>query len=225
MKSGKLALCALLAAPLLACGGGDEPVAQGSSGDGPAAPAAEPAKRPVFEDFPGEGVVYTESGASLGLKVKAIDSTWAAEVMDKPANPGYHFLAVWVAVTPALADRGMDNVKIDDEFYVRFKPAGSTCNGTQPVDKNGNCYAYGKPGSQLQPLLSAEWRTASWSHVQYTRSDIKRGETRFAQIGFSIDDKVQATSFELCVPTKEASNEFVKDKMPCTPVKAPDGSR
>ncbi|QFU92566.1 hypothetical protein YIM_37035 [Amycolatopsis sp. YIM 10] len=181
------------------------------------------ARPPSFEDFPGEGIVYTDTGMRLGVKVKAIDSTWAPEVMDKPASPGRHYLAVWIAATPELPDRGTNDVSIEQKLYVRYKPADGTCgSGTSDTpDSSGYCFASGWPGSGLVVLEDDNWREHRWEQQTYTSSDIGRGETRIGQIGFEIDETVQATDFGLCAPTRE---EFYSPSFfPCTAFKAPDG--
>jgi hypothetical protein len=225
MRSAKLVLCAVAAVLLTSCsGGGDTATNDTAAGGNAPEPTVDASpKPPVFEDFPGESVVFTEGGMRIGLKTKAIDSTWSGEVMDVPANPGYHFLAVWIAVTPELPDRGADNVSTDKRFYVRYKPAAGKCGKTESATSAGYCYAWGWPGSSLEVLEDSKWRDHSWRRLEYTRGDVKRGETRIGQVGFQIDDTVQTTAFELCAPTKEEA--YNQEKFPCVPVKNPDGSR
>jgi hypothetical protein len=225
MRSAKLIVFAVVALSTACSGSGTVEQSNPASSFTPDSADTMPMTPPAFTDFPGDGVVYTEMGRNISVKIKAIDSTWASEVMEKPADPGYHYLVVWVAATPALPDRGADKIGIDEQFYVRYKPASNTCNGTEAVDAAGHCYSFGRPGSQLKVLESADWRDQRWDKYEYVRSDIKRGETRIGQVGFLIDDKTQATGFELCVPSKEHNNSFVRDKYPCTPVKAPDRPR
>jgi hypothetical protein len=226
LRSAKLVVGVVSAALLTACssdGGG--PLGDNTRG---ATDAASPSmsspssKPPAFEDFPGEGVVFSESGSKVGVKTKAIDATWTAEVLGTPAKPGHHYLTVWVAVTPELPDRGAEKVSINRDFYVRYKSAAGTCVGTQPAT-SGYCYFWGWPGSQLSALENDQWRDHQWESSEYVSNDVKRGETRIGQVGFEIADTVQPGEFELCVPTREALSD--KTKFPCTPVKAPDGSR
>ncbi|UVS79513.1 hypothetical protein [Actinokineospora sp. UTMC 2448] len=227
MDSAKLVSCAVFAALLTACSSGGDSTSGGSTGDGTAettdAGAVPTSAPPAFDDFPGDGVVFIQSGMRVGVKTKAIDSTWTTEVMGSPANPGYHYLAVWIAVTPELADRGADEVNIDKVFHLRYKPSGGTCGGSQPTTSGGYCYHQGNPGSQLVALEDGGWRDHQWEKGEYVRSALDRGETRFGQIGFQIDDTVEPSEFELCTPSRE--EPFSTERFPCTPVKAPDGSR
>jgi hypothetical protein len=228
MRSGKLLLPAVVAAVLsVSCSGGGDPAGQGDSAavDTPDLTSPVSLKPPAFEDFPGDGVVYTDGGRQIGVKIKAIDSSWLTEVMDKPADPGRHFLSVWVAATPELPDRGADKIHISGKFYARYKPSGGQCGPKETANTAGYCYVEGLQGSGLKTLESATWRDYSWQEQKYVGTDLKRGETRFGQVGFQIYDTVQATEFDLCVPSKEYNNHFVRDKYPCTPIKAPDGSR
>lgn len=225
MRSAKLVVGVVSAALLTACssdGGG--PQGDNTPGATDAAPPSMDApsdKPPAFEDFPGEGVVFTDAGMKVGVKTKAIDATWRPEVLDTPAKPGHHYLVVWVAVTPALPDRGADKVSINREFYVRHKATSGPC-GAEPAI-SGYCYYWGWPGSELDALENDKWRDHRWQSGEYVHNDIKRGETVIGQVGFEVADTVELGGLELCVPTVEALSD--KSEFPCTPVKAPDGSR
>ncbi|ONI81561.1 hypothetical protein ALI144C_19805 [Actinosynnema sp. ALI-1.44] len=229
MRSGKLVLCAGLVALLTACSGGDDNADKSNSGgdkktDSPAADSSSGSSGAKnFDDFPGESLVYTEGGFKIGVKVKAIDSTWKAEVLDKPADPGKHFLAVWIVVTPELPDRGTDKVSISKRFHVRYKATDGKCDPKTPAKQSGYCYEWGWPGSSLVPRVDSNWREGSWIQSEYTRDDVKKGQTLYGLVGFQIDDSVKTTEFEFCAPSKEQSSN--EEKFPCMPVKTPDGSR
>ncbi|ALG09572.1 hypothetical protein [Kibdelosporangium phytohabitans] len=225
MRSGKLVLCAGFAALLTACSGGGDTGSGDSTGGGAPEQAQDDAssKRPNFDEIPGESIVYTEDGATIGIKVKTVDSTWKPEVMEKPAAAGSHFLAVWVALTPELPDRGADKVNISGKFYVRYKATNGNCGPSTKATSEGYCYQWSTLSSAPTLMLNSKWRDSTWSKLEYVRTDFERGQTRIAQFGFEVADTVKATEFELCAPSKQQPTN--KEKFPCLPVKAPDGTR
>lgn len=234
MRHSRLIVCAVAAVLLTACSDDGVVAGNGSPGSGGASASAEPSggagstsdevsKPPAFEDFPGESLLYVDSGMKLGVQTKAIDSTWAPEVLGQSADPGHHWLAVWVAVTPELPDRGADAVRINGQLVVRHEPVGGVCTANQPPKDTGYCYLEGWLASSLVALEDSDWRNYSWEQQRYTNTDIARGETRIGQVAFLIEDTMTTTEFELCAPSKQYSVEYVR--FPCIPVKAPDGSR
>jgi hypothetical protein len=221
MRSGKLVACAVTVAALLtACASGGDTGNATGGGETPPQESAAPPKPTKFEDFPGQGLVYLESGTKVGVKLKAIDATWTGDMLGNPADPDKHYLQVWVVVTPELADRGAQKIRLARQLYVRYKPGRSGCDATS----TGYCHTMGWPGSQLSTLDTGEtWRTESWQQSEYVADDIPRGETQFGTIGFPIEDTVDTTEFELCAPSKEEG--YNNEKFPCVPIKTPDGTR
>src|SRR5262245_35986284 len=97
---------ALLASACSGGGDGDDPGADnGDTSPGTAAQAGPTYTQ--FADFPGKSFVTTEPGLDLGIQVKAIDAVWTPELAGVPAEAGKHYVAIYVAVTGELADRGV----------------------------------------------------------------------------------------------------------------------
>ncbi|MFF4345952.1 hypothetical protein [Streptomyces sp. NPDC001530] len=173
-----------------------------------------------FADFPGKDFVTTAPGLQLGVRVKPVDTSWTPELAGKSADAGKHYVAVYVAVTGELADRGVEDVKLK---YLRLKFKSTE----QPCDfgESGYCYYEAFPSSELAELedvqedAGGEWRNYSWSE-SFLGSNVERGATKVGVVGFSLPDTEKATSFELCGPTKEA--EVDTDEFACVPVKAPN---
>jgi hypothetical protein len=99
------------------CSGGDDDektphTDTSSSGPAPGASQSSP-KYAKYSDFPGKDFATTEPGLSLGVRVKPIDTAWSPELAGVSADAGKHFFAVYVAVTGELADRGVNNAKLD----------------------------------------------------------------------------------------------------------------
>lgn len=183
-------------------------------------PTASQPRYTRFADFPGKDFVTTEPGMQLGVRVKPVDTRWTPELAGKPADVGKHFVAVYVAVTGELPDRGVEDVKLE---YLRLKFKSTE----QPCDfgESGYCYAEAYPSSALAELedvqedAGGEWRNYNWSE-SFLGRDVERGATAIGVVGFSLPDTEKATSFELCGPTKEAMVDT--DEFACVPIKAPD---
>ncbi|WP_406164543.1 hypothetical protein [Streptomyces sp. NBC_00996] len=73
------------------------------------APTASQPTYTKFADFPGKDFVTTEPGLPLGVRVKPVDTSWTPELAGKSADLRKHYVAVYVAVTGELPDRGVDD--------------------------------------------------------------------------------------------------------------------
>ncbi|MGW2631563.1 hypothetical protein ACWC2K_19825 [Streptomyces chattanoogensis] len=200
-------------------GGGGDAKKDAPSTSAESAPTASQPKYTKFADFPGKDFVTTEPGLQLGVRVKPVDTRWTPELVGKSADPGKHYVSVYVAVTGELADRGVENVKLS---YLRLKFKSTE----QPCDfgESGYCFTEAFPSSALVDLedvqedAGGKWRNYSWSE-SFLGNNVERGSTKIGVVGFSLPDTEKATSFELCGPTKEA--EVDTDKFACVPIKAP----
>ncbi|MFD8492980.1 hypothetical protein [Amycolatopsis sp. NPDC059657] len=168
----------------------------------------------TFADYPGEHVVFTNMNEKLGVRVKPVDATWAAELMRKPARPGFHFLGVYVAVTPDLADRGVESVRLD-RLAVRYPASAGGCDAAAGTSA---CFSSGRPVSRLDPVAKGEWRGHSWMEPPMGTT-VKPGETLIGLAGFEIPDSVTGTDFKLCAPTPEAP--IAQGDYPCVPITVP----
>lgn len=200
-------------------GGGGDAKSDAPSTSEASSPTASQPRYTKFADFPGKDFVTTEPGLQLGVRVKPVDTSWTPELVGKPADAGKHYVAVYVAVTGELADRGVDAVKLK---YLRLKFKSTE----QPCDfgESGYCFTEAFPSSELAELedvqedAGGKWRNYSWTE-SFLGSKLERGETKIGVVGFSLPDTEKATSFELCGPTKQA--EVDPDKFACVPIKAP----
>ncbi|WP_370949994.1 hypothetical protein AB5J62_20980 [Amycolatopsis sp. cg5] len=184
---------------------------EGSSKPGPATENAE------FASYPGQHIVFTGMNEKLGVRVKPIDATWAAELIDKPAKPGFHFLGVYVAVTPDLADRGVENVNLE-RLVVRYPAPAGGCVSSTGGTGEGACFAAGRPTSQLDKVAKGEWRTHFWRD-RPSGTGVKSGETLIGLSGFEVPDSITGTDFKLCGPTAE--NPLSPGTFPCVPITVP----
>ncbi|MGW2707203.1 hypothetical protein [Streptomyces sp. NPDC001340] len=172
-----------------------------------------------FADFPGKDFVTTEPGMPLGVRVKPVETGWTPELVGKSADPGKHFVAVYVTVTGELPDRGVESVELK-YLRLKFKSTEQPCD----VGQSGYCFYEAYPSSGLVDLddvqadTGNEWPNYSWSET-LLGNKAERGETQMGVVGFSLSDTEQATSFELCGHTKDV--EVDADKFPCVPIKTP----
>lgn len=222
-------ICAVLAAGVLmlgaaGCSGGDDDEKTPSSDAAPSDSAPEASqsspKYAKYSDFPGKDFATTEPGLSLGLRVKPIDTAWTPELAGVPADGGQHFFAVYVAVTGELADRSVNNAKLD-YLRLKFKPTDPIC-GPEP---SGNCFRDAYLKSQLADLqevqqdADGQWRDYAWRNLSVMGTNLSQGSTMLGVVGFSLSDAEKATSFELCGPTKESAVDT--DNFACVPVNTP----
>ncbi|SDW63962.1 hypothetical protein SAMN05421504_1011128 [Amycolatopsis xylanica] len=170
-----------------------------------------------FASYPGQHVVFTNMNEKLGVRVKPVDATWAAELIDKPAQPGFHFLGVYLAVTPDLADRGVENVNLE-RLVVRYPAPSGGCVSSTGGTGEGACFAAGRPTSQLDRVAKGEWRTHYWLN-RPSGTGVKAGETLIGLSGFEIPDSITGTDFKLCAPTPE--NPLYPGTYPCVPITVP----
>ncbi|MFI6770408.1 hypothetical protein [Streptomyces sp. NPDC050355] len=199
-------------------GGGDAKSDAPTTG-AESSPTASQPRYTKFADFPGKDFVTTEPGLRLGVRVKPVDTSWTPQLVGKPADAGKHYVAVYVAVTGELPDRGVENVKLQ-YLRLKFKSTERPCE----FGESGYCYTEAFPSSGLAALddvqqdASGKWRNYSWSET-LLGSNVEQGATKIGVVGFSLPDTEKATSFELCGPTKEAQVDT--DEFPCVPIKTP----
>jgi hypothetical protein len=219
-------LAAALALLVTACsgdGGGTDPAA--TTGDSPSDDSATTQSGPKyseFADFPGQALVTTEPGLDQAIQVKAIDVAWAPELAGVSAKAGKHYVAVYVAVTGALADRGVQRARIKYLQLRRNNTAGETCDPYEPTKVPQYCYTEAWPASDLRlKIADKTWREASWSSDSLMGKDLDRGETAIGVVGFSMADGTNTDGLQLCGPTNEF--EVDVDRFPCVPIPKPEG--
>jgi hypothetical protein len=225
-------ICVVLAAGALmllaaGCSGGDDektPHADASS-SGPAPGASRSAPEYAkYSDFPGKDFATTEPGLSLGVRVKPIDTAWSPELAGVSADAGKHFFAVYVAVTGELADRGVNNAKLD-YLRLKYKPTDPICGPEQ----SGYCFRDAYPKSQLADLqevqqdAGGQWRDYAWHNMSVMGTNVSQGSTMLGVVGFSVSDDEKATGFELCGPTQASSVDT--DNFACVPIDTPERSQ
>ncbi|OXM44865.1 hypothetical protein [Amycolatopsis alba] len=216
------ALVAGTALLVTACsGGGGAAPAPDSGGAKSDAPVT---KYTRFADFPGQVLATTESGMDLGIQVKAVDAVWTPSLAGVPAKAGSHYVAVYVAVTGELADRGVQKAKIK---YLQLRydnPGGKKCDPYSPDDVPRQCFKEAYPASDLRDdIADNTWRDEKWQADSLMGRDIDRGKTAIGVVGFSMPDGEGAEGLQLCGPTKEDSVDT--GKFPCVPIPKPEGSR
>jgi hypothetical protein len=199
------------------CSGDDEPAA-GNSGQEPAAPVAKYTK---FGDFPGPELSFND-GNPVGSRMKAVDTQWTPELASVPAEAGRHYLAVYVAVTPELDDRGVPDVTLRGPI-LRAKKSADDCK-PGAVESYQNCTYPAYPTTQLEEVADGEWRDQEWQDVEIGGTDLERGQTGIGVLAFSVPDDVDAPGgFELCAPTKDTYS-FEPD-YPCVGIPTPKEPR
>ncbi|GAA4936285.1 hypothetical protein ACFPM3_06370 [Streptomyces coeruleoprunus] len=200
-------------------GGGGDAKSEAPPAGAESSPTASQPGYTEFADFPGKDFVTTEPGTRLGVRVKPVDTSWTPELAGTSADAGKHYVAVYVAVTGELPDRGVDNVKLK-YLRLKFKSTEKPCD----FGESGYCYTEAYPSSALadpedvQEDAGGEWRDYSWGET-FVGSNVDRGATKVGVVGFSLPDTEKATSFELCGPTREAMVDT--DEFACAPIKAP----
>ncbi|MEC3973866.1 hypothetical protein [Amycolatopsis sp. H20-H5] len=205
------------------CSGGTTPASGTgeSSPDLPSMPGEAPPRFTKFADFPGGELLFTQPGAPLGVRLKPIDTSWTGELATKPAAAGKHFLAVYVAVTGELPDRGVDNVELRG-LTVRYKPTAGECKSTSYGD--GYCYAEAAIASGLDEVADGTWHEYPWSDQPYVGTKLARGATIIGVAGFPVPDTIEAAGgFDLCAPSKKEG--YSPSRFPGTPVKTPEQPR
>ncbi|WP_037310184.1 hypothetical protein [Amycolatopsis orientalis] len=216
-------LAAGLALLVTACSGGGGGTAA-TTGDSPSdAPetAESGPKYTQFADFPGQAVVTTEPGLDLAIQVKAIDVVWTPELAGVSAKAGKHYVAVYVAATGELADRGVQRAKIKYLQLRRDNTAGEKCDPYEPDKVPQYCFTEAYPASDLKVKVADKtWREASWSADSLMGRNLDRGETAIGVVGFSMADGVNTDGLQLCGPTKEI--EVDPNRFPCVPIPKPE---
>ncbi|MFC3456046.1 hypothetical protein [Amycolatopsis speibonae] len=220
------ALVAGTALLVTACSGGGGNPAKDSDDPASGAPASAQSgpKYTQFADFPGQALATTEPGLKLGIQVKPVDAVWAPELAGVSAKGGSHYLAVYVAVTGELADRGVQKAKIK-YLQVRYdNPGGKKCDPYSPDDVPQYCFKEAYPASDLKDEIADNtWRDEKWQADSLLGRDIDRGKTAIGVVGFSMTDGESAEGLQLCGPTKEDSVDT--GKFPCVPIPKPEGAR
>ncbi|MEV7553628.1 hypothetical protein AB0N89_28775 [Amycolatopsis sp. NPDC089917] len=219
------ALVAGIALLVAGCsGGGDSAAGAGDAASGAPATTQSGPKYTQFADFPGQALATTESGMDLGIQVKAVDAVWTPSLADVPAKGGSHYLAVYVAVTGELADRGVQKAKIK---YLQLRydnPGGKKCDPYAPDEAPKYCFKEAYPASDLRDEVADNtWRDEKWQADSLMGRDIGKGETKIGVVGFSVTDSEKAEGLQLCGPTKEDSVDT--GKFPCVPIPKPEGAR
>ncbi|MEU6642358.1 hypothetical protein ABZ863_07380 [Saccharomonospora sp. NPDC046836] len=221
-------LVAGIAVLVTACSGGGGDNTAGDTGDSTSDTSATTESGPKhtqFADFPGQELVTTEPGLDLGMRVKAIDAAWTPELAGVSAEAGRRYLAVYVAVTGELADRGVQEAKIQ---YLQLRydnVGGENCDPYTPDEVPQYCFSEAYPASDLRSEIADNtWRGEDWQADSLLGRDIERGETAIGVVGFNLADSENITNPQLCGPTKDQSTpEF--NEFPCVPIPKPDGSR
>ncbi|MFD2417462.1 hypothetical protein [Amycolatopsis pigmentata] len=219
------ALVAGIALLVTACsGGGNNATNGGDPASGTSVTAQPGPKHTQFADFPGQALVTTEPGLDLGIKVKPVDAVWAPELAGVPAKGGTHYVAVYVAVTGQLADRGVPKAKIK---YLRLRydnTARKSCDSYSPGKVPQYCFREAYPATDLKTgVADHTWRDQDWQADSTLGDDLDRGETAIGVVGFGIADSENIDGIQLCGPTKEDSVDTAG--FPCVPVPKPEGSR
>jgi hypothetical protein len=218
------ALVAGMALLVTACSGGDDNTDTGDSTSGAPATAQSGPTYTQFADFPGKGFVTTEPGMDLGIQVKAIDAVWTPELAGVSAEAGSHYVAVYVAVTGELADRGVQEVKIRYLQLRSDNTAQDNCDPYAPDSVPRYCFHEAYPASDLKTEVADNtWRDEQWQADSLLGTDLDKGETAVGVVGFAIKDSVDVGSLQLCGPTKQDSVDTAR--FPCVPIPKPDGSR
>ncbi|MFC3456047.1 hypothetical protein [Amycolatopsis speibonae] len=218
------ALVVSLAVLVSACSGSGGDNASPSTGDwapGSSATSESGPKYTRFADFPGKALGTVEPGAPVGIQVKPVDVVWAPELAGKSARPGEHYLAVYLAVTGELADRGVQGARLDF-LEAKITIGRGTCN---ELENPGLCYVKASPATGLEKEVPDNtWRTKLWIATSYARTDIAAGDTVIGVVGFSVaDDADIQGDMELCGPSK--TERYNDRKFPCVPIPKPEGTR
>jgi hypothetical protein len=222
------ALVAGTALLVTACsGGGDGNNTVPDTGDSTSGASATAQSGPGhtrFADFDGEGFVTTEPGLDLGIRVKAIDAVWTPELAGVSAEAGKHYVAVYVAVTGELADRGVEGAKIK-YLQLRFdNTAQENCDPYSPDGVPQYCFREAYPASDLKSdVADNAWRDEEWQADSVMGRDLDPGETAVGVVGFAIADSADIGGLQLCGPTKEDSVDTANFR--CAPIPKPEGSR
>lgn len=217
-------LPAMVAAGLIlltsACSGGDNGSGAGASADAPAPSTQDTPKFTPFGELPGPELMFYDNPAKPSVRVKPVDATWSADLVGVPADPGFHYLTVYVAVTGELADRGVEQVTLNG-LMARYQSTNGMCGKVklQP-DDDQSCFREAYPSSSLAKAADGTWREHQWEKVTVMGTNLKKGETMFGVVGFKIEDNVD-TAFKLCAPSKEHRSPVTE--LPCVPITAPRG--
>ncbi|WP_410663422.1 hypothetical protein [Amycolatopsis sp. lyj-84] len=202
-------------------GGTDTAATTGDTPSDSSATAQSGPKYTRFADFPGQALVTTEPGLDLAIQVKAVDVVWTPELAGVSAKAGKHYVAVYVAATGELADRGVQRAKIKYLQLRHRNTAGKTCDPYQPKEVPQYCFTEAYPASDLKTKVADKtWRDASWSADSLMGRDIDRGETVIGVVGFSLEDGADTEGLQLCGPTKGTTVDT--DRFPCVPIPKPE---
>jgi hypothetical protein len=232
MRHRRLAALSVLAAGLMVltagCGGSGD-ASSGSSSRARPKSTYTPPKISTFDQFPGKELKqFREIPAKPGVRVKGIDSMWAPELLGKSADPGRHYLAVYVAVTPEANDRGSQEVSLKG-LTVRMDTTCPKLDGNTATDGGEKYCSYDAfPYSQLESgIPDGRWRTGNWTYSEIHSDDVATGETRIGVAGYNVSDEAHGT-FKLCapgLPVDPHDNYSEVRPSPCVPIPQPKNAR
>ncbi|HEY3682478.1 MAG TPA: hypothetical protein VGL93_05540 [Streptosporangiaceae bacterium] len=227
MRHARLAALSVSAAGVMVltagCGGSGG-ASSGASSQASPKPTYTPPKVSTFAQFPGEELKQFRgySPDVVGLRVKGIDAMWTPEFLGTSAQPGRHYLAVYVAVTSEASDRGSQHASLENLAIRR----NAKCAKPAVIDTGKYCYGTTLLFSKLVGgIPDGQWRTHDWSKSELEPDSVAAGETRIGVAGFSLADDEKG-SFELCAPDKKhqalGGYEYT---YPCVPIPQPTNAR
>lgn len=186
--------------------GGDE--STGSTSQAESSPSESGPTYTAFDDFPGDELLYVEQGVSpVGMRLKVVDTAWQTELAGHIADPGAHYLVVYVAVTGEADDRGVGDAWLN---YFDFQLSLPTVEGVcapSSVDPYGVCVP--NPITGLEPVADDEWRDYRWGSADvFGRVDLPAGATVIGALAFEIlEDAELPGDTGFCARSRDAYPE------------------
>jgi hypothetical protein len=208
VRAGAMATSIGLALLCAGCGGGktgsSAESSQQSAQSAPESTAAQ-SRYQTFDQVPGPTLTYTpttETGTGLKLDVKPMKAEWTAQFVTKPADPGKHFLVVYMAATPTAKDRGFESLTLR-EVNVRYRDPHVSLQSCPPAAPYAPmfvlnyCYRPSVIPKSAMVALASDWEhMVAWDPVSLG-TNLTPGQA-YAGIGvFAIPDNAP-NSFELC---------------------------
>lgn len=192
MSARSLSALALgLVLVLAGCSDDAEPSADGSTADSPS--AASGPTYTNFADFPGDELVYYQTGVptATALRLKAVDAAWQIELADEVAAGGTHFLVVYVAVI-GPEDRSADRARM----YVQDFTLSLGATVVTP-----------EHATALEQIPDGEWRDYRWRFGDTPMAvDIPPGTTMISALAFEVPDETpDPGALEFCAKDGDAS--------------------
>lgn len=178
------------------------------SSDTPAAqdgqpPTSAPPSYSTFEDYPGEEMLYTDGRESYRVRVKAVETAWLTELAARPAQPGSHYLAIYVVVTGELADRGVEEAYLNAmSLGLRFG-SGDDCKrdnlGGRDESMEEICHDNATLTTYLWDVSYRDWGTYNWEEGGIAGIPLEPGQTVAGVVAFTVPDSFEATEpIEFC---------------------------